>query len=315
MQSNVSTSTQASLQSWIRLSQLEELSASLLHPLQRIAGWIPPSGLVLLSCFAIQAGNAGTKTLFDQAGVIGAVFVCKLFATVLLLVWHRPKLKGYSWQDYRLVAVLGLAIAGAVMGIYEAIARIPMGVASTIEFIGPLGLAVAGSRRKLDLVWVILAAIGVLLLSPIHNWALDWVGVGFALVAAGCWASYIVFSKRVGRVFPGGTGLALAMTVATIIMMPIGIAQAGTALFDPKVLMIGAGIAAMGTVLPYSLEYIVLKRMSPRVFGVLMSIEPAIAALVGFIFLREHLNVQSAIAILLVTFASAGITLSGQTDR
>jgi inner membrane transporter RhtA len=315
MQSNLSALDQASLQLWLRLSQLAELIASRLQHLQRIASWIPPSGLVLLSCFAIQAGTAGTKTLFDQVGVIGAVFVCKLFAAILLLVWHRPSLKGYAWKDYRLVIALGLAIAGAVMGIYEAVARIPMGIASTIEFIGPLSLAVAGSRRKRDLVWVVLAAIGVLLLSPINNLALDWVGVGFALVAAGCWGGYIVFSKRVGRVFPGGTGLAMAMTVAAMVMMPMGMAQAGTALFQPEVLMIGAGIGFMGTVLPYSLEYLVLKRMSPRVFGVLMSIEPAIAALVGFIFLREHLNIQSSIAILLVTAASAGITLSGQTDQ
>lgn len=298
----------------MRLSHLAELFASGLRQLRQVANWIPPSGLVLLSCFAIQAGTAGTKTLFDRVGVIGAVFVCKLFAAILLLVWHRPSLKEYAWQDYRLVVVLGLAIAGAVIGIYEAIARIPMGIASTIEFIGPLSLAVAGSRRKLDLVWVVFAAIGVLLLSPI-NMALDWVGVSCALVAAGCWGSYIVFSKRVGRVFPGGTGLALAMAVAAIAMMPMGMAQAGKALFQPDVLIIGAGIGFMGTVLPYSLEYIVLKRMSPRVFGVLMSIEPAIAALVGLIFLRERLNLQSAIAILLVTFASAGITLFGRTDR
>lgn len=299
----------------MRLSQFAESFASRLQLLQQVANWIPPSGLVLLSCFAIQAGTAGTKTLFDQVGVIGAIFVCKTFAAILLLVWHRPSLKGYTWRDYRLVIVLGLAIAGAGMGIYEAVARIPMGIASTIEFIGPLGLAVVGSRRKLDLVWVVLATVGVLLLSPLNNLALDWVGVGFAFVAAGCWGSYIVFSKQVGRVFPGETGLSMAVTVAAIVMMPMGMAQAGTALFQPEVWIIGAGIGFIGTVLPYSLEYIVLKRMSPRVFGVLMSIEPAIAALVGFIFLREHLNVQSAIAILLVTLASAGITLFGQTDH
>jgi inner membrane transporter RhtA len=315
MQSNLSISNQSLLQSRMQLSLVAELFASGFRLLQRVASWIPPSGLVLLSCFAIQAGTAGTKTLFAQVGVIGAVFICKMFAAIFLLAWHRPSLKGYSWRDYRLVIALGLAIAGAGMGIYEAVARIPMGIASTIEFIGPLGLAVVGSRRKLDLVWVILAATGVLLLSPMNNSSLDWVGVSFALVAAGCWGGYIVFSKRVGRVYPGGTGLAMAVTVAAIVMMPMGMAQASTALFQPEVLMIGAGVGFMGTVLPYSLEYIVLKRMSPRVFGVLMSIEPAIAALVGFIFLRERLNLQSAIAILLVTFASAGITLSGQTDR
>jgi inner membrane transporter RhtA len=315
MQSNLSAPARTSLLSWMPLSYWARLFAIGLRQLQQVASWIPPSGLVLLSCFAIQGGTAGTKTLFAQVGVIGAVFICKFFAAIFLLAWHRPSLKGYAWQDYCLVVVLGLAIAGAVVGIYEAVARIPMGIASTIEFIGPLSLGVAGSRRKLDLVWVVFAAAGVLLLSPINNLALDWVGVSCALVSAVGWASYIVLSKRAGRVFPGGTGLALAMTVATIIMMPIGVAQAGKALFQPEVLIVGAGIGFLGTVLPYSLEYIVLKQMSPRVFGVLMSVEPAIAALVGFIFLHEHLNVQSAIAILLVTFASAGITLSGKTDR
>jgi inner membrane transporter RhtA len=315
MQSNLLASDQASLQLSMRLSQLAALFVSGLKRLQYVASWIPPSGLVLLSCFAIQAGTAGTKTLFDRIGVIGAVFTCKLIAAILLLVLHRPSLKGYSWRDYRLVVGLGLAIAGTMTGFNEAVARIPLGIASTIEFMGPLSLAVAGSRRKLDLVWVVFAAIGVFLLSPIPRLALDWVGVSCALASAVGWASYIVFSKRVGRVFPGETGLALGMTIAVIIMMPIGLAQAGTALFQPNVLIIATGVAVLGTVLPYSLEYIVLKRMAPRVFGVLMSIEPAIAALVGFIFLSEHLNLQSAIAILLVTFASAGITLFGRIDQ
>jgi inner membrane transporter RhtA len=132
------------------------------------------------------------------------------------------------------------------MGFYEAVARIPMGVASAIEFIGPLSLGVAGSRRKLDLVWVVFAALGVLLLSPINNLALDWVGVSCALVSAGGWASYIVLSKRAGRAVPGGTGLVLAMTIATIVMMPIGMAQAGKALLQPEVLVIGAGITLSG---------------------------------------------------------------------
>lgn len=309
---SLSTPTLLPISVW--LSQLTQLLKRVLRGVQRIGWLIPPSGLVILSSFAMQAGNAGTKMLFDRIGVIGAVFLCKMVASAILLMMHRPRLREYSWQEYRLVAAMGLAISGTVIAFFEAVARVPLGVASTIEFIGPLGLAVAGSRRKVDWLLILFAAIGVFLLSPINNLVLDWLGMSCALLSAAGWASYIVLSKQVGIVFPGETGLALAVTIAAVVIMPLGVGQAGVALLQPEVLLLGAGAGILGTVIPLSLEFNVIKRVPPRVFGVLMSIEPAISALVGLLFLSEHLNLQSVIAILLVSFASAGVTLFGSSN-
>ncbi|MCU0565435.1 MAG: EamA family transporter [Oculatellaceae cyanobacterium Prado106] len=281
---------------------------------QSLGNSLPPSFLVLFSSFVIQIGMALSKTLFDSLGSAGAAFICKGIAALLLLLIWRPRLSQHRWQDYGVVALFGLCIACMNLSIFAAVERVPLGVASTLEFVGPLGVAIAGSRRWLDVVWVVLAGIGVFLLAPIHgDTSLDPLGIGFALISGLCWAGYILLSAPAGRAMPGGSGLALAISFATLIMAPLGIQQAGAALLNPWIL----GIAFLGgcltTVLPYSLEFIALKRMSTRVFGVLMSIEPAIAAIVGLLFLHEALGVRSLIAILLVTLAAIGATLFGRS--
>jgi inner membrane transporter RhtA len=279
---------------------------------RRALQWIPPGGLVLLSCFAIQASNIGAKSLFVNLGVMGAGVLCKGIAAFFLLCKYPPNLKQHSQRDYILAFLLGLSIAAMTLLIYGAIARIPLGIASTLEFLGPLSVAVLGSRRKLDFAWIFLAGLGVFLLSPIHHTDLDLVGVVLAVLSGGCWGSYIVLSDRVGRVFPGKSGLALSMAIATLLMMPFGMMQTGgLGLFlQPQVLVIGLLVAVLGVVLPYSLEYTAIQKLSPRVFGVLMSIEPAIAALVGFLMLGEVLSLQSVVAIALVTIAAMGSTAS-----
>jgi inner membrane transporter RhtA len=271
---------------------------------------IPPTGLVLLSCFAIQFSTIGAKSLFDTLGVIGTGFLCKGIAAIFLLLRYPPNLKQHSIREYLPVFLLGLSIAAMTLCIYGAIARIPLGIASTLEFLGPLGVSILGSRRKLDFLWIILAAIGVILLSPFHHASLDALGVGLALLSGFGWAGYILLGNRVGQVFPGRSGLALALAIATLLMMPFGIAQAGVTFLDWKLLAIATFVAGLGVVIPYSLEYTAIQKLSPRVFGVLMSIEPAIAALVGLVMLGEVLTWQSAIAILLVTSAAIGATLS-----
>jgi len=275
---------------------------------------LPPSCLVLLSSFVIQIGMAMSKTLFDALGSSGAAFLCKGVAAVLLLCIVRPRLQTYHWQDYGIVGLFGLSIACMNLSIYAAIDRIPLGVASTLEFVGPLGVAIVGSRRPLDILWVALATAGVLLLAPIQGTTLDPVGVGFALLSGLFWSGYILLSAPAGRAMPGGAGLALGITVAALIMAPFGISQGGAALLNPWVLGIGLAAGLLTTVVPYSLEFAALRRMSPRIFGVLMSVEPAIAALVGLIFLHETLDGRSLVAIALVILAAIGATVFGKQE-
>jgi inner membrane transporter RhtA len=271
---------------------------------------IPPTGLVLLSCFAIQFSSIGAKSLFETLGVMGAGFLCKGIAAVFLLLRYPPNLKLHSIRAYLPVFLLGCSIAVMTLCIYGAIARIPLGIASTLEFLGPLGVSILGSRRPLDFVWIVLAAAGVVLLSPFQHASLDVLGVGLALLAGLGWGAYILCSNRVGQVLPSRSGLALAMAIATLLMMPFGLAEAGATLLHWKMLAIGLFVAGLGVVIPYSWEYTAIQKLSPRVFGVLMSIEPAIAALVGFVMLGEVLTWQSAIAIVLVTGAAVGSTAS-----
>lgn len=282
------------------------------EPAKRRSRGIPPTGLVLLGIGSVQFGAAIAKGLFDSLGPGGTVFFrISLAALVLLLLW-RPKLGGYARGEYGLAVVFGLALAAMNLSLYLAIDRIPLGVAVTLEFVGPLGVAVAGSRRLLDGLWAVLAAAGVLLLAPLDVLGatnLDPVGVMFALLAGAFWASYILLSARVGGAFPGGTGLVISLCVGTLVLLPVGIASAGYALLDPKLLLLGLGVAILSSAVPYSLELSALRSLPTRVFGVLMSLEPAVAALVGFLVLGELLDGRAIAAMVLVTTAAAGASL------
>ena len=186
--------------------------------------------------------------------------------------------------------------------------RIPLGVAVTIEFAGPMAVAVIGSRRALDLLWVALAATGIVLLTDPGGGSLDSVGVMFALLAATMWAFYILLAERTGRVFPGGSGLAVAMVAGAVVVAPFGIGQAGSELLKPELLAAGAAVALASSVIPYSLDLEALRRLPASLFGVLMSLEPAVAALAGLIVLGQELGAREWLAIALVVVASAGAT-------
>jgi inner membrane transporter RhtA len=267
---------------------------------------VPPVVLVLGAISSVQIGSALAKTLFDEIGAGGTVFVRVLFAAlVLMLVW-RPRVSGRRRGDLWLAVVFGLTLAGMNLAFYSALDRIPLGITVTLEFVGPLGVAVVGSRGALDLLWVGLAAVGILLLSDFGAADLDGLGVALALLAGGLWAAYILLSARVGRAFPGGSGLALAMVVATAFLLPVGVADAGADLLVPWILAAGAAVALLSSALPYSLEMEALRRMPAGLFGVLMSLEPAVAALAGFVVLGEDLVPRELVAILLVVAASAG---------
>ena len=228
------------------------------------------------------------------------------FAALVLVALARPRLAGHGRADLWTAAAFGVALGGMNLCFYEAIDRIPLGIAVTIEFLGPLGVAVALSRRRLDLAWAGLGAAGILLLSPLPGGALDALGVALALLAGAFWGAYIVLAARVGSSVPGGTGLAVAMCVAAVVLVPIGIPGGGGDLLDPALLAGGFAVAMLSSAIPYSVELEALRRLPQGVFGVLMSLEPAVAAGLGFLLLEQDLVARELAAIALVVVASAG---------
>lgn len=270
---------------------------------------VPPVVLVLGGVTSIQFGAALAATLFDEVGPAGVSALRLAIAAAVLVALSRPRLRAHAGRDLRLVALFGACLGSMNFVFYEALDRVPLGVAVTIEFVGPLGVAVAGSRRPLDVLWVVLAAGGVLLLTqPFSSGGVDPFGALLALVAGGFWAAYIVLAARAGRRFQGGEGLALAMVVAALVPLGPGIAQAGDDLLVPTILALGAAVALLSSVIPYRLETEALRRMPQNVFGVLMSLEPGVAALAGFAVLGQTLDPAQLAAIAMVVVASAGAT-------
>jgi len=277
---------------------------------------VPPTVLVIGAVASVQTGASLAKSLFDDVGPGGTVLLRVLLAAVVLLAIWRPRTRGIERRDWLLVVTFGVALAGMNFAFYSALDRIPLGVAVTLEFVGPLGVAVAGSRRALDLLWVAMAAAGILLLAdPFTGGGTDALGAALALLAGAFWAAYILLSARAGQAFPGGSGLSLAMVVASAVLLPFGIAEGGSALLDPHVLLVGAGVAMLSSAIPYSLELEALRRLPAHVFGVLMSLEPGMAGLVGFVVLGEVLGLRDAVAIGLVVTASAGAARAAGAGR
>ena len=271
---------------------------------------VPSPVLVLGAVASVQVGASFAKSLFEEVGPGGAVLLRTLLAAIVLAAIWRPALRGRSRTELWLVFWFGVSLAGMNFAFYSALDRIPLGVAVTIEFAGPLGVAVVGSRRALDLLWVVLAAAGILLLADLGGGDTDPAGVALALLAGGFWAAYIFLGARAGQAFPGGSGLALALLVASALLLPFGIAQGGAELIDPAVLAVGLGVAMLSSAIPYSLELEALRRLPARVFGVLMSLEPAMATLAGFVVLGEVLGAREIAAVGLVVVASAGAARS-----
>jgi inner membrane transporter RhtA len=273
----------------------------------------PGVPLVLVAITSLQFGAALAGTIFDEIGPAGTALLRSAFAALILVAIWRPRPSAHSAGELRLVAAFGLVLGAMNLCIYESFARIPLGIAVTIEFAGPLGLAVVLSRRRLDLLWAALAALGIVLLADPGGGAVDAAGVVLALVAAACWAAYILIAQAAGRVFTGGRGVALAMAVAVLVPLVPGIADAGSDLLDPQWLAIGCAVALASSVLPYSLETEALRRLPANVFGVLMSLEPGVAALAGFAVLGQDLRARDVVAIALVVIASIGVTRARPT--
>jgi len=267
----------------------------------------------------VQFGSAFANQLFDRAGPGGVVLLRLLFGAVVLLLAVRPRVRGRSREDWAAAAAFGTVLAAMNWSFYEALHRLPLVPAVTIEFLGPLTLAVLGSRRALDLVWAGLAGGGVALLSLSRPHAgthhLTASGIALALLAGTFWAGYILLSKRVGSRFSGIDGLAFALVFGTFLEIPAGVVEGGHALFEPVVLGGGFLVAMLSSVIPYSLELIALRRLKAATFGLLMSLDPALAALAGVIVLGQTLSWQTMLAMAMVIIASAGTSLLDQPER
>jgi inner membrane transporter RhtA len=278
----------------------------------------PPQGsylvsvlLLLVAMGSIQTGASLAKTLFHSVGAPGAVALRTALATLLLVLVLRPWRTRITSGSWRALAVYGVSLGVMNFLYYMALRTLPLGITVAIEFTGPLAVAVLSSRRPIDFLWIVLAAAGLALLLPIAHAQthLDPKGTLFALGAGACWGLYIVFGKKAGTDY-GAQAVALGSVIASIIVVPIGVAAAGATLLSATALRYGAAIALLSTALPYTLEMIALTRLPARTFGILMSIEPVFAALVGWLMLHEQLAVVQWLAIGMIILASVGATWS-----
>lgn len=268
--------------------------------------------MVFGAIVSIQLGAAVAVGLFDEIGAGGVVFLRALAGALVLCAIWRPSLPR-DRDGWRLTLLFGVSLAGVNLCFYESIDRIPLGTAVTLEFIGPLAVAVFTSGRRRDWIWAGLAAVGIVLLTGgIGGSGLDPLGVLLALGAGFFWGAYIVLGKRVGAASAGGSGLALAMLVSAVLTAPFGIPDGGTGLLAPAVLAVGLAVGVLSAAIPFSLELEAMRRLPSSVFGVMMSIEPAVAAVVGLVFLGQVIEPLQVVAVLLVVAASAGALSSSR---
>jgi len=277
-------------------------------------GRFSPVWLVLGGILSVQFGAGIAKGLFDEVTPTTMVWLRLVTSAVVLGLFARPVLRGRSRDDWVVALGFGLSLGVMNWAIYQAFARIPLGLAVTIEFVGPLTLAILGSRRALDLAWAALAGVGVALLG-FEPGDLDLAGVAFALVAGAAWAAYILLSAQTGRRWPGLDGLAVASVVATLLLAPFAVAAGGSGLLDLRIVALGAAVGMLSSVIPYSLEITALRTIRPALFSVLMSLEPAAAALAGVVVLQEFLTPLQLLAMACVVAASVGATRSQRVIR
>ncbi len=291
-----------------------------LHPmtrgaLARAVAAVPPPGLLLVSIVSIQLGAAVAVNLFPVLGPVGTTFLRLAFSAVLVMAVARHSL---AWEDARhhvgALLTYGAILALMNLSFYGAIARIPLGIAVAIEFVGPLGLAVATSRRGRDFAWIGLAFLGIVLLTPQIGGSLDPVGVALAGVAGLCWAGFTVMSQRIGRALPGNSGLAIGMVVAALVVLPVEVVVGGLGGLDLGLLGAALAVAILSTAVPLSLEFEALQRMTARSYGILVTLEPVVAAGVGALLLSQAMGPTGVLAVACVTVAALGVTVSDRRD-
>ena len=284
--------------------------------MSRRASFIP----ILAILGAVTALGIGTSwakhSLFPLVGAQGTTAVRVGFSALLLLLFWRPWRWPLSRHDARTVALYGAALGAMNLCFYMSLRTIPFGIAVAIEFSGPLAVALFSSRRALDFLWVLLAATGLALLLPLgHDVStLDPAGMMFALAAAVFWAIYIIFGKRASHLHAGHS-VSLGLFVAALVVVPVGVAHAGSALLSPPILATGLGVALISSAIPISLEMVALKRLSSQAFGIMTSMEPAVAALLALMLLDEYLSAAQWLAITLIIAASVGSSVTAQRGK
>ncbi len=280
----------------------------------RAVSAVPPPGLLLISIVSIQLGAAVAVNLFPVLGPVGTTFLRLAFSAVLVIAAARRSIAWSARRHAWSLLIYGTILAIMNLAFYGAIARIPLGIAVAIEFVGPLGLAAATSRRARDFAWIGLAFLGIFLLTPEIGGTLDPVGVALAGVAGLCWAGFTLMSQRVGRALPGNSGLAIGMAVAALVVLPIEVAIGGLGSLDLGLLAAALGVAILSTAVPLSLEFEALKRMTARTYGILVTLEPVAAAVVGALLLAQAIGPEGLLAVACVTVAALGVTLSDRRD-
>jgi inner membrane transporter RhtA len=294
------------------MSQIEtsSLPAKTTPTLSSLINLIPSWLLVVIAIISVQIGAAVAKQLFDIAGPTGVVFLRTLVAGLIFVALWRPKVRGLDRTAYVYIVLYGINIALMMLSFYAAIDLIPLGITVAIAFAGPLIVAVIGSRRRSDLLWIVLAGIGILLLSPFTNEGLEPAGVLLAFLSALTWATYILLSSRINKVMDGNTALTFAMIIASLVSLPIGIGGAVGVLVNPALIFLSIIVGILSSAVPFALEFHALKTMPPRAFGLLVSLEPVVATLIGFIVLQEMLELPDIIGIVLVTIAATATARS-----
>ncbi|MFG4002498.1 EamA family transporter [Flavobacterium aquidurense] len=273
---------------------------------------IPPIYAVLLAIISVQCGAAIAKSLFPAIGAAGTASLRIGISAIILLIAYRPNLKAITPKQWKIVIPYGLSLGAMNLIFYLAIERIPIGLAVTLEFIGPLLVAIIGSRRLIDYCWVLLAAAGIVLIAPWTSDGLDLLGVFFALLAGVLWASYIVLGGKISQIMNGGQAVSTGMLFAAILILPFGLHENGLVNLTPKFLGMGIALALLSSAIPFTLEMKALGQLPPRTFSILMSLEPAAASICAFLFLQEHLTFSQILAVLCVVIASVGSTLTAK---
>ncbi len=265
---------------------------------------------VLLAIVSVQGGAAIAKGIFPVLGAAGTASIRIGFSAIILLLAYRPKLKQLSAAQWKAVIPYGISLGAMNLIFYMAIERIPLGLGVTLEFIGPLVLAVLSSKRIVDYLWILLAAIGIACIAPWNEKSADLLGMFLALLAGAFWAGYIVLGGRISKLMDGGQSVAIGMIFASIVVLPFGIGGGILNHFGPTMLLSGIALALLSSAIPFTLEMNALRKIPARTFSILMSLEPAVAALCGLVFLHEKLSFYEWLAVALVITASAGATLT-----
>lgn len=273
---------------------------------------IPPIPAILLAVVSVQGGAAIAKTIFPFMGAMGTASLRIVLSAFILLIVYRPNFKKISKEQWKSVIPYSIVLGAMNISIYLSLARIPLGLAVTLEFIGPLLLAIITSRKALDFLWAMLATIGIILIAPWNSDTnnIDLIGVLLALLAGIFWAAYIVFGSKTSKVMDSGEAVSIGMLVASCIVIPFAIAEGNLVEITPKLFILGVAIALFSSAIPFTLEMNALKHIPAKTFSILISLEPAVAALCGLLFLKEELSIFEWTAILLVIIACAGSTLS-----